>query len=364
MLGAGHANLEVLQALHPDEIMKNKVVLISPAPLTQYSGMIPRLIMGEIQPNQLSIEVKVFAERKGVEFIEGRAVKIDLKAKTASLVDGRIMTFDILSINIGGTPKKIETQCPHNTVYLRPFSDFFQKWHYIQGLCSSCRNLSFVIVGGGAAAVETAIALKVRLIRNNSKSNPVHLITRGNRLCDSYTNEISASLLKSVQSLGIMVHFNEDVDSIPDRYLILKSGEKIQFDYIFVSTPNHPATLEIQPTPVRDSGGFFLSDKKLQLMRTVFISGDCSNIENISNLPKSGVIAVHEGKLLVKSIRSVLEGQEPLEFVPSSKTLNIVVDGNNSARLIWGQHSFSGKFAMKIKNWLDNKYMKKFRKDD
>jgi selenide,water dikinase len=361
LLGAGHANLEVLKALNTEETAENKFVLISPTQSIQYSGMIPRLIMGEIQPSQLSVAVKDFAEKKGVEFVQGRASQIDLTMKQVKLEDGQKLNFDVLSINIGGSPGKIETQCPHNTVYLKPFTEFFEKWHSIQGLCSSCRKIAFVIVGGGAAAVEIAIALKLRLMRNNAKSSTVHLVTRGNRICQSYKEPISAELLKSILALGIKVHFNEDIESIPDKYLTLKNGEKIKFDYIFVSTPNQPAILDIQPKPKQDSSGFYLSDKKLQLAPLVFIAGDCANINGISNLPKSGVIAVHEGRMLVKNIRSGLSEGELLEFDASSKTLNILVDGESSARLIWGDATFSGKIAMKIKNWIDNKYMKKFR---
>lgn len=364
LLGAGHANLEVLKALTPTDTLENNYLLISPFQSGQYSGMIPRLIMNEIQPGDLTIEHKAFAKKRNVRFIEGKADQVDLEKKELILSNGQKESFDILSINIGGSPKKIETQCPHNTVYLKPFSEFFEKWHYIQGLCSACRNLNFVVVGGGAAAVETAVALKVRLKRNKAKSSEVHLVTRGSQLGHSYDKSISAALLKSVQDIGIKVHFDENVNTIPDKFLILKNGEKIQFDYIFVSTPIIPSKLDVHPPPNLDSSGFFLANKKLELAPSVFITGDCANIMGISNLPKSGVIAVHEGRLLEKNIRLALTGGDLLDFTLAPKTLNIVVDGDNSARFIWGNISFTGKITMRLKNWIDERYMKKFRQKE
>lgn len=360
LLGAGHSNLEVLKALTPADGLENNYLLISPSDSTQYSGMIPKVIMGEIEPADLYIEHKKFAEKKNVRFLEGKADQVDLEKKEVILTNGDRENFDILSINIGGSPKKIATECAHNTVYLKPFTDFFEKWHYIQSLCSACRNLNFVVVGGGAAAVETAVALKIRLIRNKAKSGQVHLFTRGNVLCPNYTGSISACLLRSVQDIGINVHFNENVESIPDKYLILKSGEKIQFDYIFVTTPNSPSKLEILPHH-SDPYGFFLTNKRFELAPSVFVTGDCASIKGIPNLPKSGVIAVHEGRLLAKNIRLTLAGKEPLDFTPPTRTLNIVVDGDNTARCVWGTFSFRGTLGMQLKNVIDERYLNKFR---
>lgn len=360
-VGAGHANLEILQALTPEETSSNRFILVSPHPMVRYSGMIPRLIMGEIEAEDLSVNAKQFAQSKKIEYLETKVLRIDDNGKTIHLDNGQTLNFDILSLNIGGNPKRIESAVPYNTVYLKPFDEFIFKWREIQRICSACQPLTFVVVGGGAAALETAFALKVRLKRNGARKSEVHLITRGNRVCSNYSDRISQLLLNDLLKMGISVHLEQSVDNIIDKSITLKNGRKINFDYIFVSTPITPSAIEISAAVNYDARGFLQSDAALQVAPHIFAAGDCISIAGTS-LPKSGVIAVRSGQFLIKNIRRALNGLTLFKFQPPVRTLNIIVNGDNSARFILGNFSFSGKLAMKIKNWIDEKYINKFPK--
>ena len=78
------------------------------------------------------------------------------------------------------------------------------------------------------------------------------------------------------------------------------------------------------------------------------------------NLPRSGVIAVHQGRHLAQSIRAILAGHNLRDFAIPQNQLNILISGDRSARLVWGSVSFKGQWPLLLKNWIDESYMKKF----
>lgn len=348
LAGSGHAHLEILKALTKEETASNRFLLISPSPVTYYSGLIPRLIMGDVATPALTIESARYASAKGVQFIQDSIRSFDPIAKEVTLESGRIEKFDILSLNTGATPQEVPTLSPFNTIYLKPFATFIEKWREVQRICSACTNPRFVVVGGGAAAVEVATALRVRLDRNQARRSEIHLVTKSSRLCESYAEKISATIHRSLLNNRIEVHLDQPVSSIEGKFIVLKSGKPLKFDSIFMATPN-------VATPARTV------DAYLRLSPDIFAAGDSANLEGYPELPKSGVIAVHQGRYLAESLRKMLRGESPDPFRPASHQLSILVSSAQSARLVWGEWSVEGKAALRLKNFIDQRYMNSFR---
>lgn len=339
-----------MKALSKAEVAAHRYVIISPQRHTYYSGLIPRLMAGEIEVASLKIYSADFAEAKGFTFLQDWIHSIDPLENAVILASGQRVKYDLLSINVGGTPITMPSESPSNTIYLRPFDDFIPKWREIQRICSACVNPRFVVVGGGAAAVEVATALRRRLNRNQAPKSEVHLLSKSARLCESYTDSISAAILKSLIKHKINVHLNNPVEQIFSKYIFLKDGRKLEFDSIFIVTPTR--TAEIVPQKI---------DSKLRLSSNIFAVGDCAEMLAKPDLPRSGVIAVREGQHLVQSIRNILSGQNPTAFSIPKNQLNILISGDRTARLVWGSFSFEGRWPLQLKNWIDERYIGKFK---
>ncbi len=350
LAGSGHAHLEVIKALSRAEISKHRFILVSPTRDTYYSGLIPRLLNGEIDDSKLKIQSAKFAEAKGFEYIEDSIRTINRRENCVLLRSGRTEPFDFLSMNIGGTPRKFPTESPSTTIYLRPFDDFIPSWRAIESSFSAGASPRFVVVGGGAAAVEVATALQLRINRSPSKRGNVHLVTRGPRLCEGYCLEVSASIFASATKLGIHVHCGETVTKILDQHLLLRDGKQLDFDFIFIATPTEPSAELTDQT-----------DSSLRLSANIFAAGDCTAMKDHPDLPRSGVTAVHQGRHLAISLRAVLNGETPTAFVPRKRLVNILLSGDRTGRFVWGDLSFEGKLALHIKDWIDDQYMKSFR---
>lgn len=349
LVGSGHAHLEVVKALTAQEIASHRYLLLSPSRQTYYSGLIPRFIAGEIEEKDLTINSADFAESKGFQFIQDEVLAVDQDNNSVSLKSGKTVNFDVLSINVGGTPVAISSDSPHNTIYLRPFDDFMKKWRDVQRSLDIHHNISFVVVGGGAAAVEVAAALRIRLNKNQQNSGDVHLLTKGSRLCENYSPRISENIKKTLVKQGIHVHLQEPVVHIQQNSLRLRQGENLRYDFVFVVTPSQPSKMLSYEV-----------DSKLRLASNVFAVGDGTAMIDHPQLPRSGVIAVYQGRHLVSSLRKVLSNIEPSDFKVKKSQLNILITGRNSACLVWGGLSLEGRFPLQLKNWIDRKYMHSF----
>lgn len=350
LAGSGHAHLEVLKSLTRADTSRNNYMLVSPSPRTFYSGLVPRLVMDELGFEQISIPSAEYARSKGVTYLQDSVVSFDRDASSVLLASGRRLPFDILSLNVGARPVELPSDSPAETIYLKPFDAFLERWRELQRTCSSCLSPNFAVVGGGPAAIEVAVALKVRLERNKASRSKVHLVSAGDRLCGGYSIDISKAIKTDVERLGIEVHLGETVSKIHHKHLLLRDERRIDFDAVFVATPNSETTLEER-----------YIDGSLRIEENIFAAGDFAINSQHPETPRSGVTAVHQGRHLANAIRDRLKGLEPKPFTMKSQQLNILITGKNTARLVWGAHSVNGQIPFRLKNWIDGRYMKSFR---
>lgn len=358
LAGSGHAHLEVLKILTRKEISEHRFVLVSPSLQSFYSGLIPRLIAGQIEASDLIIQAADFAKQKGFEFIQDSVASVDPKARSVSLSSGLKEYFDFLSVNVGGSVKRISSATSKNSIYLRPFDDFLPAWQdFLKSLnrntglnSDSCPKL--LVIGGGSAAVEVATALHLRLIKMNCLQHEIHIVTKGSRLCEPYSETISAKILRSLLKLGIQVHFNRNVEQLASDHISSPPDLKIRFNHVFVVTPT-------QSSPLIDTS----TDETLRSHSNIFVLGDAATSQFFPALPRSGVIAVRQGQHLAESLRQVLRGQSPSPMRFPARQLNILISGESKARLVWGDLSVEGAWPLQLKNWIDRRYINSFRLD-
>ena len=105
LLGAGHAHVEVLRrfAMRPERGVR--LTLIGREPHTPYTGMLPGLIRGDYEFDQAHIDLAPLAAAANARLILAEATAIDLTARSVVVTDRPPIGFDLLSIDVGGTPR-------------------------------------------------------------------------------------------------------------------------------------------------------------------------------------------------------------------------------------------------------------------
>src|SRR4051794_6774254 len=104
LLGAGHAHVEVLRrfAIRPEPGIR--LTIISREPETPYSGMLPGLIRSEYTYQQAHIDLAPLAALANARLIISEATAFDPGARTVTVAGRPDVSFDLLSVDVGGSP--------------------------------------------------------------------------------------------------------------------------------------------------------------------------------------------------------------------------------------------------------------------
>ena len=92
----------------------------------------------------------------------------------------------------------------------------------------------------------------------------------------------------------------------------------------------------------------------------IFAAGDVATI--IDNpLPRAGVFAVKAGRVLAKNLRMQLFCRQLTKWKTQKHYLAIISASDGSAIASWGPFGFKAGIFLKLKYWIDLRFMAKYR---
>jgi selenide,water dikinase len=305
LAGGGHSHALMLQrwAMRPQSRpVRTLVMLVSRHSTALYSGMVPGLVAGLYGRQEASIALRPLCARAGVSFIQAEIIGLDLCTRELRLQGRPPLRFHRLSLDLGTVTAGPIAVGEQSVKPLEPFLD----WASRRGVTEPLR-----IRGGGAAAVELALAFRAR-------GHRVELLLRGAalHLGSPAANRCGERMLAEA---GIQVHRMGSADQPVD--LACTGGRA-------------PAWLAASGLPVDAASGRVLTDPTLAVQGHphLFASGDCALIGSAPR-PASGVWAVRAAPLLAENLRRSLEqpGRPLRPWRPQARALQLLGDGGGSA---------------------------------
>ena len=336
LLGGGHAHALVLLKFR-NFISKNLgVVLVSEGPTHTYSGMVPGVVAGHYAAADAQIDLARLAREAGAEFVRGRVLRLDPGAKQVELADGKLLSYDVASLNLGSTPGD---PAPH-AVPAKPFEAFFASWRVL--LEQGPPTPRIAVAGAGAGGVELAMSMKYALDRRGTGGSV----------------RIFSDRMAFLPGVAARVRAALDARSIS---LQLNSGIPSGFDATFRVTGAAAPRLLRESGLHTDSRGFVLVDPSLRSDShpDVFAAGDNASFEG-AMLPKSGVYAVRQGAVLAENLKRIVRGLPMLDYVPQRESLSLISCGAKYAIASRGGLSAEGRWAWRWKDWLDRRWVARF----
>ncbi len=334
LLGGGHAHALVLLKFQ-DFISKNlAVTLVTPSPVHVYSGMVPGVIAGHYAAAEAQIDLARLAAQAGVELVRGSVRRLDTGAKQVELFDGKTLGYDVASLNLGSMPAGVgEPAIP-----LKPFEKFFAHWREV--LEKGPKAPRIAVVGAGAGGVELAMAMKFALAG------------RGEVVIFSDRNVFPVAVAERVRNAleRLAIELRTDAPS------------QSAFDAMFWVTGASALPLLRESGLKTDARGFVLVDASLRSVShpDVFAAGDTASLEGAA-LPKSGVYAVRQGAVLAENLKRVVHGMPMLDYVPQRDSLSLISCGAKYAIASRGSWSAEGRWVWMWKDWIDRRWIAKFR---
>ncbi|ANU28500.1 FAD-dependent oxidoreductase [Planococcus versutus] len=354
LVGGGHAHLHCLAELTTTHTTNWQVVLISPSPFQYYSGMFSGYTEGAYTLDDIRIDLPKLCEKIGVTFAEDSIQMIDADAKKITGVTGVVYPYDLVSFDIGSRTDMPETVQKYA-------SSIKPNFRFPEELVRSRDSAHPVIVGGGASGVELAFSILSWRKKHNLPAN-VALFSSTPLL--STLGDLASKKIEAIaRQKALPFTSNVSVDTI-DNVTVTTSHKKTypQSAVLWLTGPKSAALFERSGLST-DTDGFLLVNEKLQSLQhaAIFGAGDCITIDQYPALAKNGVYAVRQGPILWENLKKSLSKGELVRFTPQKRFVSILSTGDGEAFLSYGNHLFHGKWPWKIKQYIDKKFMKRFK---
>ena len=366
LAGGGHTHALLLKRIQQNTLPNTRLILISTTRHTPYSGMLPGVISGHYTPEQAHIDLRQLASDSGCEFVEGSVSQLDSDAQIITTDQGENIPYDYLSINTGSTQTKLMDA--NHCLTIKPVHRFLHWLHHElpDRLNSHEPPFELMIVGAGAAGIETSMALKHRY---NKKKINIHIIS-GSRILPGYPDNIQTMVQKELIKKGISVHQNFRVASIENQQLISDDNHRLPYHQLILATSASPAPWPSESQLTTDARGFILVNDHLQSIShpNVFAAGDIATMVNTDmvskDMAKCGVYAVRQAPTLYTNLYNILSGKPLKPFHPQQQFLALLscADGRAIASRNWFRAK--GRMVWYWKDSIDRKFMDQFPSPD
>ena len=366
LLGGGHSHIAVLKSFGMRPIPGVRLTLISQDIETAYSGMLPGLIAGHYSFDQAHIDLVPLTRFAGARFFHDEVTGIDPVARTVSLMNRPPVSYDVLSVNTGSTPSihEIEGASDH-AVPVKPINRFLGHWERLrERLDEYGADARIGVVGGGTGGVELCLAVHHALTTqpNPPQGLSLELLTADGEILQEHPRSVARRFRRILARRGIEVHVDTRVTRVVPNALVDAAGREFRFhEILWVTQAGAPAWLASSGIEV-DEQGFMLVNGHLQSQShaNVFGAGDVVAMANTPR-PKAGVFAVRQGRPLTENLRHFLLKRPLTRYRPQRRFLKLVSTGDRYAVASRGPWSVEGAWVWRWKDWIDSRFMEKYR---
>lgn len=355
LLGGGHAHVHVLKSLAEQPVANLRVTLVSPFDAQIYSGMVPGWVAGHYQLEQCSIALDALARAAGAEFVRAAASGLDAPARRVVL-GSQHLAYDLLSIDIGSSMER--EQIPgarQHALFVRPMEHFVRLFPSLPPLAAKQR-MNVVVLGGGAAGVELAMAVHHRLGEHARTS----VVTGGGPPCANAPEGVRQRVQRALKRRNIAV-FDDTCSEISAAQVRLASGTRLACDAPLVATGGSAARWLADSGLALDAHGYIVTTPTLQARShpEVFAAGDIASRDDVQH-PRSGVYAVRAGPPLAHNLRQFLASAPLAPYAPRKHSLNLLSCGARYAIGSWGALSFEGAWVWRWKDHIDRGWVARY----
>ena len=236
LVGGGHAHVQVIKALNAAARPGNvRVSLIEPQLAASYSGMVPGCVAGLYEAQQAQIQLEPLAKWASIDFLPTRVVDLDPVAREVHCADGTTIRYDALSLDIGSCSRGVQAVpgVAEHAISTRPISALLARVEAAErgfGALPEDGTVRAVVVGGGAAGIELALALQARWGRTlggggGAQRLRVTLLDSGTELLSNEAPACRAAVRRALRERGVEVEHGCVVRAVRADAVELAKGD-------------------------------------------------------------------------------------------------------------------------------------------
>lgn len=351
LLGGGHTHALVLRMWGMNPLPGVRLTVINPYPTAAYSGMLPGFVAGHYGRDDLGIDLVRLARHAGARLILGRADALDTRARTVRVAGRPPIRFDIASIDIG-----ISSEMPDlpgfadHAVPAKPLDSFARRW---SEFATGREPASVVVIGGGVAGMELALAAGFRLAGRGRVT-----VVEAETALGATGDGARRAIRQRLDEAGVTLIENAPVSGISAQAVHLADGREVPSDFTIGAAATRPQGW-LKQTGLTLVDGFVSVTPRLQSVDdpAVFAAGDIAHLRDDPR-PKAGVFAVRQAPVLFDNLVVALTEQGTMRpYRPQGDYLKLISTGSKTAVADkWGLR-LSGPWVWRWKDWIDRRFM-------
>ena len=347
IVGGGYAGFYT--AFKLEKLLKKgeaEVTLIDPLPYLTYQPFLPEVMAGSIEARHAVTSHR--RHLKNTKIMSGKVVNVDHASKTATVeVEGLVaykMKYDQIVMTAGAVSRTFPIPgVADHAIGMKTVEEAVEVRNRIITNLDKAANLpagpgrdrllTFVVVGGGFAGIETFAEMRslvsylLRYYPNISfEDTHFHLIEAMGRIMPEVAQDTSEWVIANLDKRGAKVHLNTQLLSAVNGKIELSTGESFESD-IIVWTAGVMAHPFVKNTDLPlDERGRIMAKASLQVVDgekiivDAWTAGDVSAVPDLSGGGVGGYCvpnaqhAVRQAKLLAKNIVATLRNQTVVDY--------------------------------------------------
>ncbi len=374
ILGGGFAGVEVLRELQNafQNDVSIDITLVSRDNFFLFTPMLPEVSSGMIETRHIVTPVRVFCKR--AKFYEANVQSIDLQSKEVVIthaigkqtepVDWHsyILKYDYLVLALGSETNFFGmNDVAKHALTIKSLGDAIVLRNHIINMLEQAdleheneplekSLMTFVVVGGGFAGVETVGELNdfvrdsIKNFYHNIESEyaRIILVNAGERLLPEVTEDLAQFALQKLRESGVEVMLNTRVTGATIDSVKLHDGTIISSHTLIWAGGVIPDRLIANLRCDHDKIGRIAVDNSLEVRgyTGVFALGDCASVTDPNTgkpYPPTAQHALRQGKVAAKNIISAIREEDKIVFDYSTKGMMAKIGKRNGVGILFGR---------------------------
>ncbi|MEO9276834.1 MAG: NAD(P)/FAD-dependent oxidoreductase [Nitrososphaera sp.] len=378
VLGGGFAGIECVRKLesyfsHDDSV---QITLVSEDNFLLFTPMLPQVASGTIETRHIVIPIRTLLKK--TKFYEAEVRNIDPYGKTVTLSGtsekrGISLHYDYLVLALGSQTNFFGMDNLERLSYsMKSLNDAVVLRNRVIDMLEQADNetdpilkkslLTFVIVGGGFAGIETAGELMdflhdARKFYPNIEKSDIRVVVLEAlpSILPGFNEKLAKFALEKLQQRGIEVKVGTKLSSFSGEEVVIEDAQPPKASAYVPSTINAIQTMTLVwtagVTPVdivkksvfKTNRGGIVVNEFLQAVDfpEVFAIGDCCYlVDPLSNrpIPPTAQNAESEAKVAAKNLYSSIKNSKKTKFVYSPRGQMAIIGKRSAIASIFGIH--------------------------
>ena len=328
-----------------------EVTMVDPLPYLTYQPFLPEVVAGSIEARHVVTSHRRHLKKTNI--VSGKVTNVDHAKKTATIeVPGLKpykQKYDQIVVTAGAVSRTFPIPgVADNAIGLKTIEEAVEirnriitnldKAANLPAGAARDRLLTFVVIGGGFAGIETFAEMRslvsylLRYYPNITfEDTHFHLVEAMGRIMPEVSLETSQWVLANLDARGAKVHLNTQLQSAEKGKIELSTGESFESDVI-VWTAGVMAHPFVRNTDLPlDERGRITAKATLQVVNgedvvaDAWAAGDVSAVPDLSGGGVGGFCvpnaqhAVRQAKLLAKNLVAAIRGEGIQEYFHKNK---------------------------------------------